>query len=75
MLLLLIIQRDVTVTDLHCCNCTCGRKLMSTDEYLEDKCKLIDACILASEKYTYNMSMPKYMVHFVSIKCNSMHVP
>ena len=28
---------------------------MSTDEYLEDKCKLIDACSLASEKYTYDM--------------------
>ena len=28
---------------------------MSADEYLEDKRKLIDACILASEKNTYNM--------------------
>ena len=27
---------------------------MSTDEYLKDKYKLIDACILASEKYTYD---------------------
>ena len=51
----MIIQREGAVTDLHCCNCTCGRKLMSTDEYLKDKYKLIDACILASEKYTYNV--------------------
>ena len=53
--MLLIIQRDVTVTDLQCWTFTFLRKLMSTDEYLEDKCKLIDACILASEKYTYDL--------------------
>ena len=48
-------ELDIIVIDyIKGCNCY-GLELMSTDEYLVDKCKLIDACILASEKYTYNM--------------------